>query len=532
MSTSGNPVRAAGYVRVSDESQVDGLSLDAQRREIERYCEREGHALIHIYADEGVSAHTDQVEHRPQLSSLLSAAREREFDIVVVHTLDRWARNVGVQRQALQRLGEAGVGFASVTERIDFTTPSGRLMLTTLGAVSEFFSDQLGVHVSKAKRERAELGLPVGPIPFGYVAPDDPRTPAAIAPEQGFLVQDAFRRRAQGESYGSIAAWLNTTGMSPSASGKGQVWTAHRVRDLLACDFYRGVVTYKGAEFPGQHVRIVDDDLFTRVQSRKGARAQRRTVSGDRGLLQGRIRCTSCGQTLQSDRTHYGAPMYRERHSKLCPTNNRSIMAAEIDDQIETILTSMQLLPDWLERLAAAISHKVSGPAPAKLKERLRRLARVYSYGDMRDDEYEAARSEIESQLRQTSVILRPAHNEAAALFADSSKLWTRAGSDERRRLVALAFERVYVDLETKLITTIVPTAECGLLLQHALEAAERSDVLLYPAELSEALDALHAYADGERVRAWASDHPSGEGIRGSMPSPAEQLEMVETGEN
>lgn len=64
------------------------------------------------------------------------------------------------------------------------------------------------------------------------------------------------------------------------------------------------------------------------------------------------------------------------------------------------------------------------------------------------------------------------------------------------------------------------------------LEAAERSDVLLYPAELSEALDALHAYADGQRVRAWASDHPSGEGIRGSMPSPAEQLEMVETGEN
>ena len=75
--------------------------------------------------------------------------------------LDRWARNVGVQRQALQRLGDAKVGFASVTEDFDFTSPNGRLLLTMLGGVAEFFSDQLGVHVAKSQRHRADLGLPV-----------------------------------------------------------------------------------------------------------------------------------------------------------------------------------------------------------------------------------------------------------------------------------------------------------------------------------------------------------------------------------
>ena len=60
---------------------------------------------MRIYADEGVSAHTEKIEKRPQLMALLEGARRGEFDVVIVHTIDRWSRNVGVQRQALQQLG-------------------------------------------------------------------------------------------------------------------------------------------------------------------------------------------------------------------------------------------------------------------------------------------------------------------------------------------------------------------------------------------------------------------------------------------
>lgn len=94
--------------------------------------------------------------------ALLQDAKADKFDIVVVHTIDRWSRNVGVQRQALQMLGDAKVGFASVTEDFDFTTPSGKLMLTMIGGVAEFFSDQLGVHVAKAQRYRAEYRITAG----------------------------------------------------------------------------------------------------------------------------------------------------------------------------------------------------------------------------------------------------------------------------------------------------------------------------------------------------------------------------------
>ncbi|GMU39303.1 MAG: hypothetical protein AMXMBFR23_01690 [Chloroflexota bacterium] len=530
-SDAGAPVRAVGYVRVSDESQVDGYSLDAQRREIARYCERRGYELTQVYADEGVSGRSDRLDHRPQLSALLRDAGQRGFDVVVVHTIDRWARNVGVQRQALQLLAAAEVGFASVTENFDFTTPAGRLMLTMMGSVSEFFSDQLGVHVSKAKRERAELGLPAGPIPFGYRSPDGSRSTPIIEATEARLVREAFARRARGESYGTIAEWLNGTGQRPSRAGRGDLWTAHRVRDLLACAFYRGVVTHRGSEFPGRHEAIVDEALFARVQARKGARARQRRTAGDHGLLQGRVRCHACGQTLQSDRTQYGAPMYRERHSQPCPTNNRSAVASDFDAQIEAILGALHLPDDWVDRLSAALVEHREGPSVATLREQLRRLGRIYSYGDISDAEYEARRAEIDAQLKQATAEVRPGHEEAAALFRDLPAFWAEATRAEKHRIVRLLFERVYVDLAAKQVTAIVPTAEFGFLLQHALEAAERSDIYLVPVEDLDALDALHAYANGERVHAWTSEQPEDAEAFTRLP-PTGVLEMVETGEN
>ncbi len=66
--------RVAGYIRVSDESQLDGHSLVAQRGEIERWCQQRGYILVRIYTEEGKSAHTDRIERRPQLMALLQDA--------------------------------------------------------------------------------------------------------------------------------------------------------------------------------------------------------------------------------------------------------------------------------------------------------------------------------------------------------------------------------------------------------------------------------------------------------------------------
>lgn len=117
-------IRVAGYIFVSVESQIEGHSLDAQRNEIERWCKQWGYELARIYVEERKSAYTDRIERRPMMVSLPQDAKSGRFDIVAVHNFDRWSRNLEVQRQALQRLRDAKVGFTSVSEDIYLTTPS------------------------------------------------------------------------------------------------------------------------------------------------------------------------------------------------------------------------------------------------------------------------------------------------------------------------------------------------------------------------------------------------------------------------
>ena len=260
-----NGNRAVGYIRVSDESQIEGYSLDAQKVEITRWCDHHDYELVCFYPDEGISAHTDKVNKRPQMIRLLEDAERRSFNIVVVHTLDRWARNGGVQRQTLKQLGECDVGFASVMEDFDFSTPSGRFLLTTMGGVAEFFSDQLGMHVKKAHRRRAELGLPIGAVPFGYRIPEASKV-SQVDEREAKAIEEVFHLRAEGQSCGRVAAWLNTRGFH---TRDGNAFTAHALRDIFNNRFYCGYVKHLSNEFPGKHKAIVSEELFQTVQMRK-----------------------------------------------------------------------------------------------------------------------------------------------------------------------------------------------------------------------------------------------------------------------
>ena len=98
---------------------------------------------------------------------MLADAEAGRFDVVVVHKLDRFARNLRVTLETLDRLERAGVGFVSITENMDFSTPMGRVVLTTMGGFAQFYSDNLSTETKKGKRERKAQGLYNGLLPFG-----------------------------------------------------------------------------------------------------------------------------------------------------------------------------------------------------------------------------------------------------------------------------------------------------------------------------------------------------------------------------
>ncbi len=150
----GPALRVGLYYRVSSEEQVEGYSLDAQQRAARAYCELHGWTVVQEYRDEGKSARTEDLNRRPAFAKMVAHVDAGLLDVIVVHKLDRFARNLRVTLEILDRLDKRGVGFVSISEQIDFTTPIGKVILATLGAFAQYYSDNLSHETKKGKAER------------------------------------------------------------------------------------------------------------------------------------------------------------------------------------------------------------------------------------------------------------------------------------------------------------------------------------------------------------------------------------------
>jgi DNA invertase Pin-like site-specific DNA recombinase len=137
------PLRAGVYARVSTQDQQ---TIPMQTRALREYATRRGWTIA-LQVKE-IGSGTSQRERREQL---LEAARRREIDVVLVWRLDRWGRSVTDLLATLQELEHLGVGFVSLTEALDLTTPAGRAMAGLLAVFAEFEREIL--------RERVRAGL-------------------------------------------------------------------------------------------------------------------------------------------------------------------------------------------------------------------------------------------------------------------------------------------------------------------------------------------------------------------------------------
>ena len=132
--------------------------------ELRRYAEARGWQAIE-FVDKGVSGAR---ESRPALDELVKAAKRRKFDTLVVWRLDRLGRNLRHLIMLLDELTALGVGFVSLGEGIDTSTPAGRLQLHILGAIAEFerarIAERVRLGVARAKAQGKRLGRPRRPV--------------------------------------------------------------------------------------------------------------------------------------------------------------------------------------------------------------------------------------------------------------------------------------------------------------------------------------------------------------------------------
>ncbi len=133
------------YIRVSTEYQAkEGYSLEVQREYLEYFVKREGYEIFRVYCDDGISAYSTRW---PALQDLLEDAKEKKFELVFVHKIDRFSRNLKDLLNLVDELSSYGVAFKSVTEPFDTTTSAGKLMFQQLGNFAEFERNRIAERV-------------------------------------------------------------------------------------------------------------------------------------------------------------------------------------------------------------------------------------------------------------------------------------------------------------------------------------------------------------------------------------------------
>jgi DNA invertase Pin-like site-specific DNA recombinase len=221
--------QAFGYVRVSTELQAsEGVSLEAQRERIKRWCEADGYELADLFVDAGISG--SRSHNRPGLQKALTAVCEAG-GALIVYSLSRLARSTIDAITISQRLDRAGADLVSLTEKIDTTSAAGKMIFRLLAVLAEFERDVISERTSTALHQLRRNGKRIsGRIPFGQDLAEDGKTLVPNAVEQ-LARNRIISRRAEGMSLRAIAQSLNNDGVKTKG---GKPWVASSIQSILS----------------------------------------------------------------------------------------------------------------------------------------------------------------------------------------------------------------------------------------------------------------------------------------------------------
>ena len=307
-------MRAVSYLRVSTREQAErggereGFSIPAQRQANRRTAHGLGAWVVKEFIDAGESARSAA---RPALTEMLEWIRANRVDIVIVHKLDRLARNRVDDVQITQAITDAGARLVSSTEAID-ESPSGRLVHGIMASIAEFYSRNLATEVSKGLRQKAMNGGTPNRAPVGYrnVRTSDAQGCEArtveVDEERAQIIRWAFTTYATGEwSLDRLAGAMTQLGftLAPRTGKTPRALTVSVLQRMLRNPYYCGIVTYIGVEYPGTHESLVEPALWQRVQEALTARRNTSTRDVHTHYLKGLLRCGGCGSSMMYNRT-------------------------------------------------------------------------------------------------------------------------------------------------------------------------------------------------------------------------------------
>jgi site-specific DNA recombinase len=464
-------MRAALYARVSSEEQVEGYSIDAQRRAFQALCQGRGWIAYREYIEEGKSARTEDINKRPVFKEMTADALAGKFDVLVVHKLDRFSRNLRITLEYFDKLLKAGVTFISINEQMDFTTPSGKVHLALLGAFAQYYSDNLSQETKKGWHERRAQGLYCGALPFGAMkgengipVPDIQEREIAIDAQEIVVrnyegLRMAFDLAAQGKSDREIAQALNIAGYRTTGTHGSRPFSKDTVKDMLTNRFYIGFISDgNGGSIKAKHGEFIQPESFERAQEMRETREHPRYTINIRARtysLSTLMWCSKCGSKMRIQMSPKGrARIYcagRAKGDRRCDCKGTFLDIYEA--QIEWYLEHFHIPKDYQEKILEAhaklqTAYSDKETQRAMLEKRLNRLKELYEWGDITKQEYRDKRQAMQWELKalivpesEQQVLSKLAH-----FLANVADAWRTANQEQRNKLAKTLFEQILVE--------------------------------------------------------------------------------------
>ncbi len=346
--------KAVAYCRFSSDNQRSE-SIDAQMRAIREYAGRKNLLLVDEYVDKARSATTD---NRPSFLRMIKDSGKGEFDAVIIHKLDRFARNRYDSAKYNHQLKRNKVKLLSVTENLD-DSPESIIMQSVLEGMAEYYSQNLAREVMKGLKENAYKAKHTGGIPpLGYDIDEETRK-YVLNIDEAKSIKYIYESILEGKSYSEIIKDLNARGYKTK---RGMVFGNNSIYSLLKNEKYTGVYIYNKSSskdidgkrnshsykdkseiirIEGEMPQIISKDDFKKVQELLKRRKQ---ISGsstakEQYLLTGHIRCGECGATLTGVTaknrekniawSYYRCTNKKQRVGLVC--NNKNIRRDELE---------------------------------------------------------------------------------------------------------------------------------------------------------------------------------------------------------
>ena len=356
------------YARYSSHSQTE-QSIEGQLQTCYDYARANGHIVIGEYIDRAQSGTTDS---RAEFQRMIADSDKHTFEGVLVYQLDRFARNRYDSAINKAKLKKNGVRVISARENIS-DDASGILVEGVLESMAEYYSAELSQKIRRGMDINAEKCLSNGSNPgLGYCVDEERRF--HIDPEGAAIVREIFEMYASGKTVAEITKHLNAKQVKTSL---GKAFNKNSLHRLLRNKRYIGYYVYKGTETPGGMPRIIEDELFERVQRilDRNKKAPARSRGREEYLLTTKLFCGYCremmtgyGGTGRSGKAyHYYACNNFKRHK----CRKKAVNKQKIEDRV--VLECRNLLTDNnIERIAHSVAAACEADCDASTIKRIK----------------------------------------------------------------------------------------------------------------------------------------------------------------